>query len=312
MGDDKEMLNELVGLAANVPAPVQTAFVKTLGRLLGGLTALPEGWIRRRVQAYDDVTNARSAVAAVLAKGVAENALADPITMRAATEIYLPNEIRKSRNKVQIAQLAAEEIQNHATDDAAASPPSDDWMNAFTRLAEDASSEELQTLFARILAGEVVQPGSYSRATLRAVSELDKELAEQFTLMWERSTGREVDFTNEFEQGEWYSRWKTLAECGLIMGEASARFIPETSPGQEEGLWSPVRHDGHLLMIKYPVGQNLQWTHIPFTRVGRELGSILPPPDYRQNMKKVGLALKARYSGVQVRLYYRNDPPETL
>lgn len=311
MGCEKPMLNELMGLTSSMPAPVQTAFFKTLGSLLGGLTAIPAGWTKRRVQAYEDVTNARSAVAAIMAKGVAENALADPLIMQAAAEIYLPNEIRKSRNKVQIAQLAAEEINDLQTQAQEASPPNEDWMNVFTRLAEDASSEDVQQLFARILAGEIVRPGSYSRATLRALSELDKPVADDFTQMWSRSVGREVDYTPEFHGGEWYVRWKILAECGLMLAQKSAVSIPSDASIQGGGVWAPIKHGGYTLTLPFSKGDRPLWEHIPFTRVGRELGSILPTPNYRENIENVGRSLAAQLQK-KVTLQFCNDPPEIL
>src|SRR3546814_13011379 len=67
--------------------------------------------------------------------------------------------------------------------------PDDDWMNRFMRFAEDASSERLHELFARILAGEVVRPGSFGAATLRAVSELDQSIANDRSE--ERRVGKE-------------------------------------------------------------------------------------------------------------------------
>lgn len=296
MEDEQQMLTELTALTASLPAPVKTAFFATVGRLLGGLTAFPEGWVRRRIQAYNDTTDARSAVAAILAKGVAENALADPVTMRAAAEIYLPNEIRKSRNKAQIAQIAAEQIIEIQKGDEAAAPPSDDWMNVFTRLAEDASSEDLQQLFARILAGEVTRPGSYSRATLRAVSELEKETAEDFAKMWSRGVVNEVDYSLDLQEGEWYLRWKRLAEAGLMTVDTSARILP--SGGPSNGIYAAISTDTYALIIQVPEGMTLRWVHIPFTRVGRELGSVLPPPNLKENMSKVGHLLAKNHDAV--------------
>src|SRR3546814_19471102 len=94
--------------------------------------------------------------------------------------------------------------------------PDDDWMNRFMRFAEDASSERLQELFARILAGEVVRPGSFGAATLRAVSELDQSIANDFSSAWARSVGDSVDYAPELHRGADFSRWKRQSEAGLI------------------------------------------------------------------------------------------------
>jgi hypothetical protein len=49
----------------------------------------------------------------------------------------------------------------------------DDWMNQFSRFAEDASSDDLRQIWGRVLAGEIRKAGSFSRHTLRFIAELD-------------------------------------------------------------------------------------------------------------------------------------------
>src|SRR5260370_30873449 len=74
-------------------------------------------------------------------------------------------ERRKFKNKEAVARSAIVELWN---DPGAADAPSeieDDWLNLFARLAEDKSSEELQALFGRILAGGIRRPGSFSLRT---------------------------------------------------------------------------------------------------------------------------------------------------
>ena len=51
-------------------------------------------------------------------------------------------------------------------------------MTKFERLAEDATSEDIQNMFGRILAGEIRKPGSFSPSTLHFVSMLEPDVAE--------------------------------------------------------------------------------------------------------------------------------------
>src|SRR3546814_8158914 len=95
--------------------------------------------------------------------------------VHAAPEVYLPVQVRRAANLVKIVHSAAEHVADTATENAQPAPPDDDWMNRFMRFAEDASSERLQELFARILAGEVVRPGSFGAATLRSWSDRSEE-----------------------------------------------------------------------------------------------------------------------------------------
>ena len=50
-------------------------------------------------------------------------------------------------------------------------------MAKFESYTEDASSDQLQTLFAKLLAGEIRKPGGISPMTLHFVSMLDQEAA---------------------------------------------------------------------------------------------------------------------------------------
>ena len=56
----------------------------------------------------------------------------------------------------------------------------DVWLNIFETEARPQSTEEGRLLFGRILAGEIKQPGSYSRRTLKSLGELDEKVAALF------------------------------------------------------------------------------------------------------------------------------------
>jgi hypothetical protein len=55
-------------------------------------------------------------------------------------------------------------------------------MNLFVSYAERASSEDLQDVLARILAGEIRRPGSFSLRTMQFMSVLDHDLAKSVEL----------------------------------------------------------------------------------------------------------------------------------
>lgn len=250
----------------------------------------------------------------MLAKGVAEEALNDPIAMQAAAEIYLPTMVRKARNRVQVALLAAEHAAEALADSEGgqAAPPEDDWMNSFMRFAEDASSEKLQDLFARILTGEVTRPGSFTLATLRAVAELDQATAQDFSLVWTKSVGEAVDYSTEFHRGEWFSRWKRLVEAGLMAPGETVQFLPPFNPViNGNALWTPMSAGGTFLLVHFPQQCQARWPHIDFTRVGRQIGSLLERPDYEANMRKVGHAL-ARQGVAKVELHSADKPVEII
>jgi hypothetical protein len=59
----------------------------------------------------------------------------------------------------------------------------EDWIVNFYAHARMFSNEEMQALWARVLAGEANKPGAFSRRTVNLMGSLDKSDAEMFTLL---------------------------------------------------------------------------------------------------------------------------------
>jgi hypothetical protein len=60
-------------------------------------------------------------------------------------------------------------------------PVDEDWVAQFFNHCQDVSNEQMQTVWARLLAGEVAKPGSFSLRTLGLVRVMDKDDANTFT-----------------------------------------------------------------------------------------------------------------------------------
>jgi hypothetical protein len=87
-------------------------------------------------------------------------------------------EVKKQRNIEQISQYAAEElIEKEAVSD---EKVDEDWISRFFSVAENISSEEMQILWGKVLAGEVSKPGSYSLRTLDTLKNLTRADADLF------------------------------------------------------------------------------------------------------------------------------------
>lgn len=275
---------------ADLPEPIKTSFFKAMGNLLGSLTALPAAKLNQWTQGIEDTTTAKSMMSAVVAKAVADGVDKDPVLMQAATEVFLPTNVRKARNRLNVAQSAAERLaETVQTGDAGegAATPDEDWMNSFSRFAEDASSDRLQSLFGRILAGQIVRPTSFGLAVLRVVSELDQALANDFSLAWAKSVGEAVDYSSEWRRGEYFSRWKRLSDAGLMAPTEIAQFpASHEQAGGNVIPWIPMTAGGVIMIVHFQQGSAVQWNHIEFTRIGRELGSLLDEPEYKANIKK--------------------------
>ncbi|GAA6204692.1 MULTISPECIES: TIGR03899 family protein [Thalassotalea] len=72
--------------------------------------------------------------------------------------------LRKQQNLEHIIQRAIQ----YCSDEEVADRADQDWFNNFINLAEDVSNKTMQDLWAKILAGEISSPGSFSLKSLQA------------------------------------------------------------------------------------------------------------------------------------------------
>jgi hypothetical protein len=262
-------LSLITAAASAMPEPVKASFIKAISDLLGGLVSVPVAKLKQYTQAIEDTTAARSMVAGVLAKAALDEAGADPELLKVAAEIYLPTTVRKAKNRLSVAKSAAEHLATSAvgaSEEKAAAPDSD-WINSFMRFAEDASSDRLQDLFGRILAGQVLRPGAFGLATLRTLSELDQGIANDFTEAWSKSVGDAVDYSPDWRRGDGFLRWKRLNEAGLMAPATSSIMVAN------DGRWHCIaRAFSRRIVIKmgsyrfHPCGQGTR-KHPPKTRL---------------------------------------------
>jgi hypothetical protein len=84
------------------------------------------------------------------------------------------DEKRKLENRAASVKVATDEISEKPNRQDADQDIDDDWLNLYAKIAEDKSSEELQSLFGKILAGEIQRPGTFSLRTLQFLSTLSR------------------------------------------------------------------------------------------------------------------------------------------
>ncbi|EPQ0973015.1 DUF2806 domain-containing protein [Citrobacter farmeri] len=291
--EDKSGLDAFTETITGVPQPIQKSIFKAIGSLLEGLIELPIAKLNQLTQAINDKTEANKITASALAKAAADNMVNDQELVAIAAEAYLPTAVRKIRNRFNVAQCAVAHLKDkvHEVDSDKIKAPDENWMNNFMRYAEDASSEELQDRMGRLLAGEVLHPGAYSLTTLRTLNELDSNLASDFLEAWSKSVGESVDYCAEWKRGSGYNRWQRLIEAGLMSSSTSARFIPEITDNSI-GVWAPMQTNDVWINISFRKESTVHWTHIPFTRTGREIATLLPNPDYENNIRQAALRLQ--------------------
>jgi hypothetical protein len=118
------------------------------------------------------------------------------IALRAAERLAF-TEMRRQKNIDAITEAAPKYLPESVDE----KPVSEDWMIQFFQQAQDVGEFEMQQLWAKILAGEVSKPGSFSRRTLERVRTMNKEEAEMFTnlcrTVWDLGDGLKVRINEE-------------------------------------------------------------------------------------------------------------------
>ena len=188
-------------------------------------------------------------------------------------------EYYKAGNFLSIAQKADEEYSKMPHEDPSAAY-NFDWFMRFYESVGNVSDEEMQRVWAKILAGEVNRPGSFSLETLDVVRNLSKQDAELFTKICKHCIQASPQnlylphYDNYLEKcGITYSDILRLDEIGLVNSSGMIALnlsINNDHPG------SIINQS--LIMLIAPNNEKTKKCSIsqyPFTRIGIEIATLI-------------------------------------
>ena len=192
--------------------------------------------------------------------------------------------------------------------------PDHDWTARFFNYIQDVSSEEMQLLWAKVLAGQIEQPGSVPIRALSILRNLDQASAKLFQVLCSAcitlapdgmhivdarvpSLGRNAGENSLQEFGLPFRNLNILNEHGLIISDYNSWFDMKMCIGI-----TPPGSDPHPSIIRIPFGfQERHWVLTPsaqrtmggecrisgvvLTQAGKELSKIIEcvaMPEYRQ------------------------------
>lgn len=133
------------------------------------------------------------------------------------------SEVRKQHNIDNITIKAAAEIKDQHQNNI--EQLDEDWIVHFFKQCEDISDEQMQTLWSRVLSGESIKSGSFSKRTINFLSSLDRRDAELITSLGTTVWNEEYDplplifdFDNETLEkiGLNYAAIRHLESIGVI------------------------------------------------------------------------------------------------
>ena len=154
----------------NVLKPAETLF-KKISKGVGGLAA---PWqIKRVAEAKIEAAHSAAEIARIEAHSEIE---VIDLRQRAAQR-RIEEDTRHQKNMEDITAKAIP----HLNEEAKPGDMEDDWVANFFDKCRLVSDSEMQSLWARVLAGEANAPSTYSKRTVNLLSDLDKSEAELFT-----------------------------------------------------------------------------------------------------------------------------------
>ena len=199
-------------------------------------------------------------------------------------------EIRRQQNLEAIAAAAV----THLPEQVSATAVDEDWKTRFFKTAEDVSNTDMQDLWARILAGEVARPGTYSVRTLETLKNLSQHEAEAFRklryLALDLGFVLKVDSQGAFtEFGLTYHDMLALREAGLL-SDSDTLLMQITFPDAMPFLVYPFNGKG-ILMERYEGAANpITLDSFILTAVGKQLLSLIEPQVNIEYLKRVASA----------------------
>ncbi|MDE0529569.1 MAG: DUF2806 domain-containing protein [Truepera sp.] len=223
-------------------------------------------------------------------------------------------EERKLRSKLAVAKQAAQELGDANVPD---HEPDHDWAGRFFNYVGDISSEEMQSLWAKVLAGEIRRPKSISVRALSILRDFDQETAVLFrrlcSVCVSLSEGDEVVDARVIllggdprpnalqEYGLDYYNLNILSEYGLIipdyytdMGYRMSIGVHPSEPEHDKRIVVPFGFQGRYWILspttaRHPVDREFTLPGVALTRAGRELSGIVdlePMDDYALALMK--------------------------
>lgn len=246
---------------------------KAISRLIGETADIPSVWIKRYTQGVADGTTSRTIVSKALAESVAKTVSVDADIVERAAEVLLAKELRKQINREAIAKKTIELLP--APGDLAESPQAkidDDWLNVFARYAEEATSERLRDLWARVLSGEIRQPNKFSLRTLRFIAELDQDTAQNFESHLGGLLANNMLLRDVGLRGQSFSKLLQLQEVELLTGVGST--IDKLFEFHDTTVIS-INHLGNKIILTAPENTEYRIRAHLLTSVGVQIASII-------------------------------------
>ena len=315
-----DVVTDLV-LDSTIPAPIRKNAFKALDRLCSALIDVPVGALERRSAEKRAKTEARIKIIEENTAQIVEQIKVPPEYARRAENKFAEKIIQEQVNLDKISVIAAnvlkQEESTSTTDQSGGDGEekiiNDDWLNSFEVEARQKSTEEMQLLFGRILAGKIRKPGTYSTRTVKLLAQLDRDVAILFKKLCSMCVVYRAPVAKQIfdarvptlggapgrntlgKYGLGFRELNILNEYGLIISEYNSWHEYNLGTGSgNHPLLAPLWHQGRYWALFALPGwdknqQQFKLTGVALSHAGRELFPIVDSDSmegYTEELKK--------------------------
>jgi Protein of unknown function (DUF2806) len=313
------IIDVLGDAATGIPAPIRKNFWKAFGQLCTAAVDMPVSILEGKAAEKRAESKARVKLISTSADQIAKQMVVDPEYVRLAAQKFTKRVVREQINLDKISLIAFDELRGDdaadlSTDEAATNQPvqdiSADWLNVFEREAAQMSSDEMQRLLGKILAGEIRKPSSFSIKTVSLVAQLDGRPAALFRKLCSLSVSLRIPGSNDIVDarvvslagqagqnslqpyGLRFDFLNVLQEYGLIIPDYNSYMDYQASIAREGKVSVGITFENRLWGLVHkappPIGTPFNLHGVSLSRSGKELLPIVegvPDDQYRAALK---------------------------
>lgn len=215
-------------------------------------------------------------------------------------------EYYKTKNFLKIAKMAdslVQEKRNNSID----KQYSFDWFIRYYEASGNISDKEMQILWAKILAGEIEKPSSYSLRTLDVLRNISKEEAERFVKICNSAIKIESaqyaipadhDYISKNDIN--YSDILMLEEIGLINSDSNVRINNDLEVNTEYILYV---YGSLIVRAIVSEKRELSLRVFLFTNVGNELATLIDRESNEENFLNLCKKLRDSNPGILITVH---------
>lgn len=183
--------------------------------------------------------------------------------------------LREQNNIESVVGMAYQELLD--TPEVPSDPVDEDWTTRFFSIVKEINTEEMQHIWSKILAGEIVNPGSFSMRTLETIRNMSTYEATTFQKIvpFLIDGGGDLFITSKAaihnKYGVTYEDIMLLDECGLILSNGTVSL---TISVDED---STVAYNGEYCLLTRGITKktDIKFGVYSLTTPGRELLQII-------------------------------------